>query len=207
VRFVYVHGFASSPLSRKAEAFQKGLEARGVAVEIPTMDGGDFEHLTISGQLGILESAIRAEPVCLAGSSMGGFVASLYAAKHPEVEKVVLLAPAFGFAERWHRKLGPEQPPDIEVFHYGEKRMRRVHYELIEEGLCYPGEPDFQQPALIFHGVHDETVPVQYSREFAAHHANAKLIELESDHELLDVLDRIVAEAVPFLLDNGYTGL
>src|SRR5262249_10527012 len=143
MRFVYVHGFASSPQSAKAQAFRKALAARGVALEIPVMDGGDFEHLTISGQLAILAATIRSEPVCLIGSSMGGFVSSLYAWAHPEVERLVLLAPAFGFAARWHRKLGPWRPPDFEVYHYGEKCMRRVHYELIEDGLRYPGEPDF----------------------------------------------------------------
>lgn len=200
MRFVYVHGFASSPQSRKARAFHDALAARGVTIEIPAMDGGDFEHLTISGQLAILEGTIRAEPVCLVGSSMGGFVSALYAAAHPEVERLVLLAPAFGFAERWRDKAGPDPPGDIEVWHYGEGRMRRVHYGLIEDALRYSGEPDFRQPALMFHGVRDETVPVAYSRGFAAQHANARLVELDSDHELLDVLARIVDEAAPFLV-------
>lgn len=207
MRFIYVHGFASSPESRKAQAFHDALAARGATIEIPAMDGGDFEHLTISGQLAILESTIRSEPVCLVGSSMGGFVSALYAAAHPEVERLVLLAPAFGFAERWRDKVGPDPPRDFEVWHYGEKRMRRVHYGLIEDGLRYPGEPDFRQPALMFHGVRDETVPVEYSRDFAAHHAKAKLVELDSDHELLDVLGRIVDDAVPFLLASRYTGV
>jgi fermentation-respiration switch protein FrsA (DUF1100 family) len=79
--------------------------------------------------------------------------------------------------------------------------MRRVHYRLIDDALRFPPAPDFTQPALIFHGIHDDVVPVGYSREFAAAHANARLIELDSDHELLDVLDRILAESVPFLLE------
>jgi hypothetical protein len=31
------------------------------------MDQGDFEHLTISGQLNVLEDLIRGTPVCLIG--------------------------------------------------------------------------------------------------------------------------------------------
>jgi pimeloyl-ACP methyl ester carboxylesterase len=162
------------------------------------MDQGDFEHLTISGQLNVLESLISGEPVCLVGSSMGGFLASLYAASHPEVSKLVLLAPAFGFARR--RQQNPA-PSHFEVFHYGEGRIRRVHYGLIEDALQFPSAPDFGQPALIFHGVRDDVVPVECSRAFAAAHSNARLIELNSDHELLDVLDRIVDKSVPFLLD------
>src|SRR5690348_17748458 len=53
-----------------------------------------FEHLTISGQLGVLERTLQNEPVRLIGSSMGGYLAALYAARHPEVDRLVLLAPA-----------------------------------------------------------------------------------------------------------------
>jgi pimeloyl-ACP methyl ester carboxylesterase len=201
MRFVYIHGFASSPQSRKAAQFRSALASRGIQTEIPTIDQGDFEHLTISGQLKVLESTIDGEPVCLVGSSMGGYLAALYASNHPKVAKLVLLAPAFGFAERWDRKIGQQKPADFEVFHYGDKCLRRVHYGLIEDTLRFPAAPDFVQPALIFHGLHDDVVPIECSREFAASHANARLVELDSDHELLDVLDGIVGAAVPFLVE------
>jgi len=200
-RFVYIHGFASSPHSRKASAFRDALEMRGMSVDVPAMDQGDFEHLTISGQLRLLDDAIRGESVRLIGSSMGGYLAALYAAAHPEVERLVLLAPAFGFARRWDQKIGSPKPAHFEVFHYGEQRMRRVHYGLIEDALRFAEAPDFVQPAAIFHGVRDDVVPVGYSRAFAAVHTNTRLTELDSDHELLNVLDRIVDDAMPFLLD------
>jgi pimeloyl-ACP methyl ester carboxylesterase len=131
---------------------------------------------------------------------MGGFLASLYAAAHPEVSRLILLAPAFGFAPRWRQKIGTPPPPDFEVFHYGDKAMRRVHYGLIDDALKFPSTPDFGQPALIFHGIHDDVVLIENSRAFAASHPNARLVELDSDHELLNVLDRIAGEALPFLL-------
>ena len=49
--------------------------------------------------------------------------------------------------------------------------------------------PDFTQPALIFHGAHDDVVPAGFSREFAASHPNARLEILNSGHELTNVLD------------------
>jgi uncharacterized protein len=201
MKFVYVHGFASSPQSRKAVQFRAALTARGVPVEIPAMDQGDFEHLTISGQMNVLEDAIRGKRVCLIGSSMGGYLASLYAAAHPEVKRLVLLAPAFGFAPRWDERIGEPKPCGFEVFHYGDNEVRRVHYGLIEDALRFPSAPDFTQPAWIFHGIHDDVVPIEYSREFAAAHGNVRLTELDSDHQLLDVLDRIIGEAVPFLTE------
>jgi predicted esterase YcpF (UPF0227 family) len=201
MKFVYVHGFASSPQSRKAVQFQAALAARGVPVDVPAMDRGDFEHLTISGQLDVLEDLICGKPVCLIGSSMGGYLASLYAAGHSEAARLVLLAPAFGFAHRWDEKIGEPKPSGFEVYHYGDNKVRRVHYGLIEDALRFPSAPDFTQPAWIFHGLHDDVVPIKYSRDFAAAHANVRLSELDSDHELLNVLDRIVDEAMPFLMD------
>lgn len=165
------------------------------------MDQGDFGHLTISAQLRLLEHVIGGSRVRLIGSSLGGYLAALYAAAHPEVERLVLLAPAFGFARRWDRRIGSPKPAHLEVFHHGEQRMRRVHYGLIADALRFPEAPDFTQPAALFHGTRDEVVPIEYSRDFAAAHPNASLTELDSDHELLNVLDRIVAEAMPFLLD------
>jgi pimeloyl-ACP methyl ester carboxylesterase len=200
MRVLYLHGFASSPQSRKAEAFQSASESIGIPLEIPALDGGDFEHLTISGQLSMIDSMLNGEPVRLIGSSMGGYLAALYAAAHPEVSRLVLLAPAFAFAPRWQAE-NFKNRESLEVFHYGDRMVRRVHYGLIEDALQYPPIPDFRQPALIFHGLHDDVVPADYSRNFAATHANAQLIELESDHELLDVLEGIVNQALTFLVD------
>ena len=205
MRFVYFHGFASGPQSRKAQTFRTAFEERGVGLEIPRLDGGDFEHLTISGQLRVVEERLAGAPCRLIGSSMGGYLAALYASTHPEVERLVLLAPALGFASRWLEMQGPEVISSwrdtgcLEVFHYGDKAQRRVHYGLLEDAANFPGFPDFRQDALIFHGVNDSVVPVELSREFVASHPNARLREMDSNHELLDVLDVITGEAVPFL--------
>jgi uncharacterized protein len=197
MRFVYIHGFASSPQSRKARAFEAALEEKGIRLEIPAMDEGDFEHLTISGQLALLERIIGGQPVRLIGSSMGGYLAALYASFYAEVDRLVLMAPAFGFAPRWKARI--VEGADIDVYHYGDKTTRRVHYGLIEDAMRFPASPVFGQPALIFHGVNDDVVPVEYSREVAARQPNAQLVELDSDHELLDVLPEIVLQAVDFL--------
>jgi uncharacterized protein len=199
MRVLYLHGFASGPASKKAAFFR----ARIPELEVPELDQGDFEHLTITGQLEVIKRLARGETVALIGSSMGGYLAALYAARHPEVSKLVLMAPAFGFMRRW------SQRPDavewrrtgfLEVYHYGEKRSCKLGYQLLEDALRYEDFPEFAQPAVIFHGIHDSVVPPQVSKAFAAAHPNARLRLLDSDHELISVLETIWLEAERFLL-------
>jgi hypothetical protein len=205
-RILYLHGFSSSPASSKACYFRQRLEAAGARVDVPDLAAGDFEHLTISSQLDVIERAARSEPVCLMGSSMGGYLAALYASRHPEIRRLVLLAPAFGFSRRWPEHLGEEQVARwratgaMEVFHYGENRAVRLSYALLEDGARYEDYPDFRQPALIFHGAHDDVVPARYSEEFAAAHPNAALQIVDSGHELLDVLELMAPKVESFLL-------
>ncbi len=203
---LYLHGFASSPASSKARFFAARLRAAGAEVEIPDLAAGDFEHLTITGQLAVIEHEAAGRPVALIGSSMGGYLAALYAARHPEVSRVVLLAPAFGFARRWSERMGADavaawrDTGTVEVFHYGENRRRALACALLDDGALYEDYPDFRQPALIFHGAHDDVVPAQYSREFAAAHPNASLEVLDSGHELLNVLEYMAPRVTAFLL-------
>jgi pimeloyl-ACP methyl ester carboxylesterase len=206
---IYLHGFASGPSSRKAQFFRERFAEHGLPLEIPQMDEGDFEHLTISGQLSLLERLAGGRPVSLIGSSMGGYVAALYAARHPEVEKLVLLAPAFYFPQRWKQELGTtvaakwKRSGTMSVYHYSDGRMRDVRYELVEDGARYEMAPDVRQPTLIFHGLKDTVVPAAYSKEFAAAHpGNVHLTLLDSGHELTDVLEPIWAETNNFLIQS-----
>lgn len=205
-RVLYLHGFASGPLSNKARFFRESLEQAGATVAVPDLAAGDFEHLTITGQLGVIDGIVGGQPAALVGSSMGGYLAALYAARHIEITRLALLAPAFGFARLWPEWLGAEavetwrRTGSMEVFHYADNQQRRLHYALLEDGARYEDYPDFEQPALIFHGIHDDVVPVDYSREFAATHANARLEVVDSGHELLDVLEDIGPKVSRFLL-------
>jgi pimeloyl-ACP methyl ester carboxylesterase len=204
-RILYLHGFASSPSSRKARYFREHFERAGAHVDIPDLAAGDFEHLTITSQLAIVEQLANGQPLILMGSSMGGYLAALYAARHPEVERLILLAPAFRFAHRWEEYLGVPQVAEwqrtgtIEVFHYSENRKVQLGYQLLEDAANYEDYPDFHQPALVFHGALDDVVPATYSQQFAASHPNAHLEVLNSTHELLDVLAPMAVQIDLFL--------
>jgi pimeloyl-ACP methyl ester carboxylesterase len=206
MKFIYLHGFASSPSSRKAAFFASKLREAGQQVEVPHLEQEGFRRLTVTSQLNIIETLLDDGPVRLIGSSMGGYLGALAMQRNQQIDRGVLLAPAFGFAERWEQRLGVEtmarwrDTGAMEMMHYATGRPEPVGYELIEDGLRYPAEPRFAQPALIFHGVLDDVVPVEFSRDFVTGSPQVKLTELQSGHELTDVMEEIWARSCDFLL-------
>ena len=142
---LYLHGFASGPESTKGVLFRDRFAGRGIPVDLPDLAGGDFEHLTLTGQLAVIDQRVRERsPEAVIGSSLGGYLAALYAARRPGVFRaLVLLAPGFGFARRWPASLGEDALRDwrergwMEMYHYGLKGPCRLGYQLIEDGLRY----------------------------------------------------------------------
>lgn len=209
LRVLYLHGFASGPTSRKAGFFKAKVEALGFRVDVLDLAGDNFRDLTLTGQLEVIGRAAIQEATILIGSSMGGYLAALYAAKHPEVVALILLAPAFAFHELWVSQMPTSELTrwrengTIDVFHYGAGRNMPLHHGLLEDASRYEAFPPFTQPALIFHGESDTSVPIQYSIEFVKLHPNARLVRLESGHELTDVLDCIWRDSEEFLLQRS----
>ena len=205
MKLIYLHGFASGPMSSKAQFFLRRFEELGAQMLIPDLSEGNFEDLTLSGQLRVIETtAGGGEDVRLIGSSMGGYLAALYAARHAEVSRLALLAPAFGFARRWPLTLGEENIAEwrrtgwLPIYHYGDKAQSRVGYGLLDDAGQYEDYPDVSQPALVFHGRLDDVVPFEYSEEFAARHSQVTLRIMDSGHELVDVLEDMWAEMRTF---------
>jgi pimeloyl-ACP methyl ester carboxylesterase len=206
MHLAYLHGFASSPQSSKAQFFKRKFEQRGISMQIPELDAGDFERLTVSGMLETVRATVDGRTGVLMGSSLGGFVAALYAARHPrEVERLVLLAPALQFSKRWRARFSPEELAEWKrlgwknFYHYGRKREERLAYSFIEDAARFESEPEFPQPALILHGSRDEIVPVEMSRDYVLCHPQAKLKEFDSGHEMTDVLEDLWRETAAFL--------
>ncbi len=202
-RIVYLHGFASTPLSTKAQFFKCKFD--GAAFEIPQLDRGDFEKLTVTSQLQVIDEAVHGDPVILMGSSLGGYLAALYASRHSNVERLVLLAPAFEFPARWREKFSGGELDQWRAtgsrnfYHYGYKADRPLGYRFVEDSVQYEDAPDFGQPALVFHGLRDDVVPAEVSRRYAAGHANVELRLVDSGHELTDVLEELWEQTATFL--------
>jgi pimeloyl-ACP methyl ester carboxylesterase len=205
MRAVYLHGFASSPLSNKATFFQGRFAELGLRLEVPQLDEGNFEALTITGQLKVIDRAVGPDPAILIGSSLGGYLAALYAAHHSNIARVVLMAPAFQFPKRWREKFPAEElavwksEGSRKFYHYAFHEERPLGYGFVEDSDRYEDEPDFRQPGLILHGTADSVVPVEVSCQFAARHPNVTLRVFESGHELTDVLHPMWAETAMFL--------
>jgi pimeloyl-ACP methyl ester carboxylesterase len=206
-RVVYMHGFASGPSSSKARFFSRRLSEHGASVSIPQLDEGNFQGLTITGQLAVIDRAVGGQPAILMGSSLGGYLAALYASKHVSIERLVLLAPAFRFPTRWRERYAADmdrwkREGSLPFFHYAVQAELPLGYQFVEDAAQYPDEPEFSQPALILHGSRDPVVPAEISREYAASHSNVRLRLFDSGHELTDVLEPMWEEVAGFL---GFT--
>lgn len=198
--YIYLHGFASSPKSNKAQYISDRFSQCQIPLQIPDLNQGDFSHLTITRQLqqvGRLLSSLET-PVTLIGSSLGGLTAALLAEKYLQIERLVLLAPAFGFISTWLSHLGEEQIQQwqdsgyLSVYHHTELRSLPLHYHFVVDALQYQNT-QFQRavPTLILHGRDDEVIPIQASRDYVTQHPWANLIKLESDHGLVNVMPEI----------------
>jgi pimeloyl-ACP methyl ester carboxylesterase len=202
----YLHGFASGPGSTKAQFMKARFTEQGRTLAVPDL-APDFTRMTIGSMLRIVEGLLDVAPTVLIGSSLGAYIAALAAARRPErVPALVLMAPAFGFADRWERRIGPEalaawrRDGVTNVLHYGRNREEPLSIALLDEAVLHPAEPDPLCPALVLHGRHDDTVPLSVAEAFAARRRHLReLVVYESGHELTDVLDELWRETTAFL--------
>tara|TARA_B100000686_G_scaffold340368_1_gene415939 strand:+ start:287 stop:934 length:648 start_codon:yes stop_codon:yes gene_type:complete len=206
-RFIYLHGMASSPRSKKALAFGKFFANQGWSLEIPELEEEGFENLTLSGQMKVVQSIFENHPgetFGLIGSSLGGYLAALTGEYRKEVAAVYLMAPAFGFLPRWRVKIseiyGKGQIPEwIEVFHFRYNESKRLSTRIFQDAEKWEAIAFKRKyPSRIVHGIYDDSVPIEESRRFSNSRAYVDLIELNSDHGLLSHLDWIITDCVDF---------
>ena len=206
-RVIYLHGLGSGSSSFKAGFFRERFSEVGRTLEQPNFSVPSLREMTVSSQLDVLAETLPAgETATLVGSSMGGYVASIFAEQFPErVEKQVLLAPAFGFPARWFEKLPEEEAESWRstglrtVWDYENGREDAIGYQFAEDGFKYPDFPEPRVPTLILHGRQDEIVPLAYSEEYVAMHKSAQFVAYDADHSLGEVLVPMWAAMRDFL--------
>ncbi|MBW4520047.1 MAG: alpha/beta fold hydrolase [Scytolyngbya sp. HA4215-MV1] len=196
--YIYLHGFASSPRSTKARALNDYYRRLNLNLHIPDLNQGDFFRLTLTRQIHQVEAVLSCTPVTLIGSSLGGLTAAWLAERNPQIQRLVLLAPAFEFLTHWLPKLGAEQlqqwrtQQTLPIYHYALDQERNLSYKFLQDAEQY-SDAMLQRPipTLILHGLDDEVIPIQASRDFAVQRPWVDLIELPSDHGLADMMDEI----------------
>ena len=193
MNYLYLHGFASSPQSYKAQYMQRKFIELGLTLHVPDLNLNDFTTVTLSEQLAYLDRTYlnNQEQSIVIGSSLGGFLAVQLAARNPSVQKLILFAPAFGFSQRIAQNLGTEniskwQESGIrEFFHYGLKRNVNLQFQFFVDAQQYSEDNLTRSlPILIFHGIHDEVVPTVLSKEFANQRSQVILKLSDDDHAL-----------------------
>ncbi len=195
---LYLHGFCSSSKSTKGTFLAGRFAEAGIRVQLPDLDEGDFRNTTLSRQLALVGRLTeRVGPALLMGSSLGGFLAALLAARHPEaVPAVALLAPAFDFARGLNASLGSEMDRwRVQGFrefnHYGSEGSVPLDYGFFRDSSRYEAFPDVRCPALVMHGLKDEVVVPELSAEFARGRPNVEIEWFDTDHQMLDVTEGI----------------
>jgi hypothetical protein len=118
--FIYLHGFASSPQSAKATYLHDRFAQIQLSLCVPDLNQGDFSHLTITRQLHQVAALLPPipKPVTVIGSSLGGLTAAWLGQKYQQVQRLVLLAPAFEFLTHWLPHLGAAQLQQWQIDRY-----------------------------------------------------------------------------------------
>ncbi len=204
---LYLHGFASGPDSVKGRALAERFAALAVPFVRADLTPGEdgFERSTPLTMLAEVERLTALHrPRVIMGSSLGGYLAALAAARHPELERAVLLAPAFRLFDRWRERLSPEdervwRERGLEVDHFASGRRRRLAWSFMEDAAGLPAYPEVRVPVLCLAGRRDALVPLEDVERFVALTPSARLVVLEDGHELLASVDRIFDEARAFL--------
>jgi len=193
MNYIYLHGYISGPKSAKALYFKKLFNKKNIYLHIPDLNLPDFSELTINSQIQIVNTILKSVkgPVTLIGSSMGGFVSSIIAENNDRIKRLVLLAPAFGFIQDQKKLMGSEilkkwkQNGSIDVFHkyYGE--TQKLNYSFYKDASHFTTFSFSRNlPALVFHGLQDETIPWKRSLEYSHTHPDSKFILLHTNHSM-----------------------
>jgi uncharacterized protein len=206
---LYLHGFASSPRSTKVKFFRERFHEQGIDLRCPDFNEPDFTTLTLTRMLDRLGAELNhaAAPVTLVGSSLGGTLAVLAAARFAaQVGRLVLLAPAVMFAKPGHHLLPPERIDEwrrrraLPFFHYAYDEERALNFAFYEDSLRYDAfSSAFAQPTLIFQGLRDASVDHRTVEAFARPRPNATLSLLDDDHQLIASLPRMWTDIRAFL--------
>jgi pimeloyl-ACP methyl ester carboxylesterase len=192
------HGFLSGKNSTTNKALTRLLTAQGIAtLRFDFFGHGDseglFEDLTVTVALDQALSALDVlaaqghTRVGLVGSSFGGFVAILVAARRADLACLGLKCPVVDFAEVLRLEFGQAGMDHWRTHHEipdltGGLAPLRLRFSLYDSCLDYDGYQAASQvtiPTLIVQGGKDELVPL---------HQSSRLVEALPGQRVLEIL-------------------
>jgi pimeloyl-ACP methyl ester carboxylesterase len=213
MKFLYLHGFASGPDSKKGVAIAKHLTAQGIAVERLNLRVPSSEHLRLSAMIETARAAIGGsdDRAVVLGSSLGGLTAARLAERDARVVALVLLAPAFQLVSQWRTRGGgaewraAEERGFFEVDDLVNGGRVHVDFEFTNDVSRIDSTPfpDIRVPTLVIHGTRDDVVSIDRSRDFAKTRPNVRLVPVEDGHDLGASLDTITREIDLFFREHA----
>ncbi len=207
-RYAYLHGFTSGPRSMKGTHLKQGLAAAGIHVELPDLNAPSLARVTISSSLEVLDRLDGAPevqpPWRLIGSSFGGYLAALWAARNPtRVDRLLLLCPGFDLVRRWPEILGQDAMERWRTTGWFPFALVRggsidIHHGFVEDAARHEPFPEVPCRTRIIHGTRDEVVPVETSVDYATTRTHVEVTLTDDVHALTASLDLIDRETLAF---------
>ena len=196
---LYLHGFASGPLSKKALFFKDLCDRDGRTILIPDLNLPEFRTLTITRTLdAVTQQALLPSPPVIVGSSLGAYMATLLTAQHRfPVSGLFLMAPAFAFTDlldrlykeellRWRRE------GEFTVEHPGYGKSLPLAYDFYLDAQRFPPFPETGDTLCrIAQGRLDKVVLPENSLFFAKGNPYRKKFLYNDDNGLLNSLEPI----------------
>lgn len=219
---LFVHGFGSTRRGEKAQALEAACAERGWAFAAADFRGhgeSDGTMLDLRGArlLEDLEAIVSAAadrargPVCLVGSSLGGWTSAWLAACAPgRIAACALIAPAFRFFD--FLRLAPAERDDWR--RSGRLRVRNEFVDVEISAALLDEAPRFSldelaarfaTPALLFHGLQDDLVPHAISLDFLERTSFPDLeliLYKNGDHRLLNRKEEMASRACAFFAER-----
>lgn len=206
--YAYIHGFASSSLSKKGLFLNDRLKVYGIHVHLPDLNEPSFETMTYTSMLAVLDRLDEHVPGGrrwrLVGSSMGGYISARWAELNPaRVDRLLLLCPGFDLQARWPEVIGEGaverwKETGTHAIADGSGTLRPLAWNFHEDVRTHPMRPVVPCPTRIIHGTRDDVVPIELSRSYARERPGIEIVEVDDGHSLADSLDVVLEQAVDF---------